>query len=241
MNDDKKTINVKVIGVGGIGSLLVGPLSRYLNHQSKEKFVITLIDGDEYEEKNSCRQDFDEFENKAKETVRRLKPRFPQIRFKAVGKYLTEDNIISNIREDDVVFMCVDNHKTRNLVSQRCSQLNNVVLFNGANHDEETNPYEGDVIIYIREHGRDKTKSLTDLYPAIANPVDENPADLQGCEATHDSFPQLILTNNLVAATMLNCYHDFREDTLTATQVFLDAGKHRMRPTPDVQPQVEID
>ena len=42
--------NIKVIGLGGIGSYLVEPLTRYLTYNiDQSELKLTLIDGDTYE------------------------------------------------------------------------------------------------------------------------------------------------------------------------------------------------
>jgi molybdopterin/thiamine biosynthesis adenylyltransferase len=86
--------------------------------------------------------------------VARLREEFPNIHFRSKGEYLTDDNIIMAIREDDVVFMGVDNHATRKFVSDRCEELNNVVLISGGNDYKD-----GNVITYIRQNGCDVTKA----------------------------------------------------------------------------------
>ena len=52
---------IAVIGCGGIGSALLDPLCRYINYSDmKDKPTIILIDGDNYEQKNSASQSFTE-------------------------------------------------------------------------------------------------------------------------------------------------------------------------------------
>lgn len=228
----KKTRKIKVIGAGGIGGHLVEPLSRYLSY-SEDTCEITVIDGDKFEERNKERQRFTELGNKADHTVAKLKEEFPKIHFRSKGEYLTDDNIISTIREGDVVFMCVDNHSTRKLVSDRCQELDNVTLISGGNDYTD-----GNVIIYIRENGKNVTKSLTDLYDKIANPQDKNPGKLtdqerMGCQQEAQTNPQLLFTNLAVASHMLNCYYSVEQGKVNFEQVYLDIVTHRSRPTPD--------
>jgi molybdopterin/thiamine biosynthesis adenylyltransferase len=152
----KKTRKIKVIGAGGIGGYLLEPLSRYLSH-TEDNVEVTVFDGDKYEDRNRERQRFSACENKAEHTVANLKSEFPKIHFRAKGEYLTQENIISSIRDGDVVFLCVDNHATRKLVSDRCQELNNVTLISGGNDYTD-----GNVIVYIRENGKDITKPPTE-------------------------------------------------------------------------------
>ena len=228
----KKTRKIKVIGAGGIGGHLVEPLSRYLSY-SEDACEITIIDGDKFEERNKERQRFTECENKAEHTVAKLKEEFSKIHFRAKGEYLTEDNIISTIREGDVIFMCVDNHATRKLVSDRCEELENVTLISGGN--EYT---DGNVILYVRKDGQDVTKSPTALHDKIKNPQDKNPGSLTeterlGCQREAQTNPQLLFTNLAVASHMLNCYYSVEQGKVGFEQVYFDIVTHCSRRKPE--------
>lgn len=228
----KKTRKFKVVGAGGIGGHLIEPLARYLSY-TEDDCEITVIDGDKFEDRNKERQRFTSCENKADHTASQLKSQFPKIHFRSKAEYLTEDNIISSIREGDVVMLCVDNHATRKLVSDRCEELQNVTLISGGNDYTD-----GNVIVYIRENGKDKTKPLTKLYPKIANPEDKNPgtfseAERAGCQQEARTNPQLLFTNLAIASHMLNCYYSAEQGKVNFEQVYVDIATHRSRPAPD--------
>jgi molybdopterin/thiamine biosynthesis adenylyltransferase len=227
-----KARKIKIIGAGGIGSYIIEPLARYLSC-SQDNCEITVIDGDSYEERNRERQRFSCFENKAETTVSQYKSEFPKIHFRSKKEYITEDNVISNVREGDIVFLCVDNHSTRKTVSDRCGELDNVTLISGGN--EYT---DGNVICYIRKDGKDVTKSLTDLHPKIAKPDDQNPGDLlsqnNGCQREAQSQPQLLFTNFAIASMMLNCYRKCEQGTFKHHQVYVDIETLRSRPSPEL-------
>jgi molybdopterin/thiamine biosynthesis adenylyltransferase len=225
----KKTRKIKVVGAGGIGGYLIEPLARYLSY-SEDNCEITVIDGDKFEERNKERQRFKECENKADHTAKMLKDDFPKIHFRAKGEYLTDDNVISSIREGDVIFLCVDNHATRKLVSDRCSELDNATLISGGNDFTD-----GNVIVYVRKDGKDATKSPTALYPKIAKPEDKNPGLLsdeerQGCQREAQTNPQLLFTNLAIASTMLNCYRRVEQKNVNFDQVYVDIQTLRSRP-----------
>jgi molybdopterin/thiamine biosynthesis adenylyltransferase len=228
----KNTRKIKVIGVGGIGTYLIEPLVRYLNSQDKDIVEVTVIDGDKYEERNRERQRFEQCNNKAEQTVEILRKQFPRIYFKVKAEYLTADNVITNIRENDHVFLCVDNHATRKLVSDRCQELDNVLLISGGNDYTD-----GNVIIYIRKNGKNITKSPTELYKSIANPEDKNPGESTGvragCEAEAQVHPQLLFTNLAIASWMLNCYYAFEQDKVFYEQIYVDILTGRSRPAPE--------
>lgn len=228
----KKTRKIKVIGAGGIGCYLIEPLARYLSY-CEDSCEITVIDGDSYEERNRERQRFSECANKAEVTVAQCKDEFPTIHFRSKGEFLTEDNIITTIREEDVVMMCVDNHATRKLVSERCSELNNVTLISGGNDYTD-----GNVICYIRKNGKDITRSPVSLHPKIANPEDKNPGELtdaqrQGCQQEAVQQPQLLFTNLAIASMMLNCYRKCEQEKVNFHQVYVDIDSLRTRTSPD--------
>lgn len=228
----KKTRKIKVIGAGGIGGHLIEPLARYLSY-TEDNCEITVIDGDKFEERNKERQRFLACENKAEHTIAQLKDQFPKIHFRAKGEYLTEDNVITSIREGDTVFMCVDNHATRKLVSDRCEELDSMTLISGGNDYTD-----GNVILYSRMNGKDKGKSPTKLYPKIANPDDKNPGHLtneerQGCQQEAQTHPQLLFTNLAIASTMLNCYYAHEQGKANYEQVYVDIITGRSRPAPE--------
>lgn len=227
-----KTRKIKVVGAGGIGGHLLEPLCRYLSY-TDDYVEVTVFDGDKFEERNRERQRFTECENKAQHSVDLLKQEFPKIHFKAKNEYLTDDNIITSIRNDDVVFLCVDNHATRKLVSDRCEELDDVTLISGGNDYTD-----GNVITYIRKNGKNVTKPPTALHPKIAEPEDKNPGDLsdaerQGCQQEAQTNPQLLFANLAIASTMCNCYYAYEQDKINFEQVYVDILTQRMRPAPD--------
>lgn len=228
MKDENKKI--KVVGLGGIGSYLVEPLSRYLSNEYKE-IEITLIDGDSYETKNECRQRFSSLDNKAAVTATDLSPKFPNILFKAKRNYIDVDNVTTFIRENDIVFLCVDNHNTRKIVSDRCDELDNVTLISGGN--EYT---DGNVVIFRRVDGENVGKPLTELFPEIANPQDKHPSEVEernGCEAQVELNPQLLFMNNTISAIMCNVYYTLEQNRVNFEQVYTDILTQRSRPTPE--------
>jgi molybdopterin/thiamine biosynthesis adenylyltransferase len=232
VNQAKKTRKIKVIGAGGIGSHLVEPLARYLSY-SEDYVEITVIDGDKFEERNRERQRFESCANKADQVSEALRKQFLKLYFRSKPEYITEDNVIMNIREGDQVFLCVDNHATRKVVSDRCQDLDNVVLISGGNDYTD-----GNVIVYIRKNGSDVTKAPTALYKSIAKPSDKNPglftnADRTGCEAEAQSHPQLLFMNLAIASTMLNCYYAYEQGKVNYEQIYVDILTGRSRPTPE--------
>lgn len=209
-------MKVKVIGIGGIGTCLLPVLVRFLDFSSSAADIL-LIDGDRFEERNRERQSFDRLGNKAEVTAERLQQQHSRVRLHARPEYVTESDVVRLVREGDVVFLCVDNHATRKLVSDRCEDLNNVVLISGSN--ELT---DGSVQVYVRRDGQDVTLPLaSDFHPEVQYPGDVNPAEL-GCEEQVESEPQLLFTNNLVAAMMLGSFYTWQQGTLKYDELYCD-------------------
>ncbi len=189
-------LNITVIGLGGVGTILIERLCRFLNYSADHDAEILLVDGDDYEPKNFERQEFNQMGNKAEVKGTELMLKFPEVPVDSFEAYVNETNIGEAIHEGDIVFLCVDNHKTRNIVSNYCKKLNNVTLISGGN--ELT---DGNVQTYIRKDGKDITPDLCAYHPEIANPVDQLP-DEMSCEELSNAEPQLYFTNLGVATIM---------------------------------------
>lgn len=206
---------VKVVGIGGIGTALLPFLCRYLNHKG-EDCRVTLIDGDDFEHKNETRQSFKSLGNKAKVKAAELAEEFKNISFRSVSEFVTPENVDTLIEEDDIVLAGVDNHKTRKLLSDHCGILDNVILVSGGN--ELT---DGNVQAYIRREGKNITSPLTKYHPEIRNPADKNPGELT-CEerAQLPGGQQIIVTNMAVAYLIFANYYLIDEG------VFNRVGEH---------------
>ena len=162
-------LKVKVIGCGGIGTCLLDPLCRYLNFSDNPNVEVSLIDGDTYEERNRERQIFQAAGPKASITAERLREEFNRLNFWDHPVYLGDHNTITLIREGDIIFSCVDNHKTRKLISDRAEELNDVVIISGGNDWED-----GNIQVHIRENGKNITVPVASRYhPEIMNPTDK--------------------------------------------------------------------
>lgn len=211
-------MNIKVIGLGGIGSVLVDRLARYLNYSLEgQSVMLVLIDGDEYEAKNLERQDFIVTGNKAAIKARELSKKFTNIYIKSISEYVKQDTISEYIQEGDVIFLCVDNHKTRMIVSKHCGTLKDVTLISGGNDITD-----GNIQIYVRKDGQDLTPSLTSYHPEIQNPVDKSP-DEMSCEELSVSEPQLYFVNAAIAVFMCCAFWNVvMQKNIKASEVYFD-------------------
>ncbi|RTK97744.1 MAG: ThiF family adenylyltransferase [Neisseriaceae bacterium] len=204
----KKSLKIKVVGTGGIGLCVLPSLCRYLNY-SVDKFPdvqIGLIDGDVFEDRNRERQSFSQIGPKATMTAESYSKEFPRLTITDHPVYLDENNIFQHLREGDTVLVCVDNHKTRKLISDRAEELKNITIISGGN-----DLTDGNVLVHIRKNGKNITPPLaSEFHPEIANPMDKHPGEVvaQGCQAQAPASPQLLFTNNLIAANMLAFLHN---------------------------------
>lgn len=217
-------MEIKVIGLGGIGGALLPYLCRYLQSEG-ERVRITLVDGDDFETKNLDRQSFETLGNKAKVKAQELAREFPGLSFRAIPEYVTESNIEEVVREGDITFLAVDNHKTRSLVGRRCEALDEIVLISGGN-----DLTDGNVQVHVRRGGEDLTFPLARFHPEIQDPQDRSPAEMSCEELQQASSPQLLFTNLAVASAMLNAFYSFRIGKLGYDEVYLDIVEGRINP-----------
>src|SRR5262252_817675 len=223
---------IKIVGCGGIASWLLPPLCQYLNYTLKEGCEVSLIDGDAYEERNREGQVFSRSGNKADVTAERLRAEFPNIFFWPHPTFLTDANAVMLIRDGDVVFSCVDNHATRKLLSERAEELDNVCLISGGNDFTD-----GNIQVHLKRDGKNVTMPISNRYhPEIAQPKDTNPGDqpevhTMSCQELQVIAPQLIFTNNRIAAEMLACYYVVMMGKLKYDEVYVDlmTGKARSK------------
>jgi molybdopterin/thiamine biosynthesis adenylyltransferase len=222
----------KVIGLGGIGSVVAQAMAQFLASR-RVKGHLYFIDGDRFEEANRSRVLFESYENKAVSKAAELSALLNgAMTIVPVPQYLTPRSARRLIQERDVVFLSVDNHATRKTVSNRCRKLRDVLLISGGNDGIENGRSGtfGNVMVYLRSRGRDRTNPLTRFHPEIAHPKDKRP-DQQGCaELAQTTAPQLLFTNLAVASLMLGAFHAWLTGKLDYEEVFLEVAAARTTP-----------
>ena len=189
-------MDITIIGLGGVGSILVERICRYINYSVNGELNVLLVDGDAYETKNYERQDFIRMGNKADVQADDLEVKFENIAFDVFESYINEDNVKDVIKSGDIVFICVDNHKSRMVINNYCKTLEDVTIISGGN--ELT---DGNAQLYVRKGGVDLSPDLCAYHPEIADPDDKLP-DEMSCEELSKSEPQLYFTNLGVATLM---------------------------------------
>lgn len=199
---------IVVIGQGGIGSILSRYLILFLSGLG-ERFRIVLCDGDAWEEGNLYRADVPSFENKAVANARHFQQVFPRpgLTIRAVDKHLGEANAADIIRDGDVVFLCLDNHASRKLASDRFNQLSCGILISGGNDgvDEHLRGTAGNIQVHVREGGKTVAGAALDrFHPEIADPEDRHPDALDCMQGAALVVLQLLPVNLMAACMMLN-------------------------------------
>ena len=231
---------VVIVGLGGVGTHLVFPLTRFLYYLGIDLEVL-LVDGDHFTASNSARQQFSEADglgrNKADCIHEELAQTYAgdlRLCFDHEEEYLKPDNIAEVIAERDVVFLCVDNHATRKLVSDHAASLGEVALISGGNEgaDDPSAGTCGNVQVYVVEDGVVRCNPMTQFHPEIASPEDKNPADLSCDEAAESGTPQILFANLAVASAMANAFFSLASAGAPPfEELYLDIASGKARPT----------
>lgn len=230
--------NVKLVGLGGVGSIVARYLTIFMA-ATRKRCTLTLIDGDEFEPSNASRMFFGDYGNKAQVILKEILPRVKDTRMDllAVEEYITIGNLKELLREGDIVLLSVDNHSTRKLVSAYCGTIKNIVLISGGNDGAGPDSSGkvlrgtyGNVQVYIRRDGQDITPSLARFHDEIASPKDKHPEDISCTEALV-SVPQLMITNLAVASAILNTFYLHICNATHFAEASLDIADMLMQPT----------
>jgi molybdopterin/thiamine biosynthesis adenylyltransferase len=217
---------VVLIGCGGIGSQLVGPLVRYLSSRPEPRPLLVLVDGDAFEAGNLTRQACavgDLGTNKAEALARVA--RSAGLAVQVVAEFVTGANVGHVVREGDLVLLAVDNHPTRALVDRHVATLSDATLISGGN--DET---DGNVQLVRRRDGWSVDGHLVEIHPEIGEADDDGAPGADGCLAHVVEQPQLLATNLMVASAMLSClWQLFETGSVPYSEVYLDTLQCAMR------------
>jgi len=225
--------SIKVIGLGGVGSIVARYGAVFLASLQKDARLV-LFDGDRFEASNASRMLFGRHGNKAVVTARELKPRFihSKLSIVPVKQYIRPENISTLIRSGDIVILCVDNHATRKLVDEHCAKLRNICLISGGNDgvDKDHRGTYGNVQIYVRRNGKDRSPQLSRYHPEIREPKDKMPHQLN-CTELVTSVPQILFANLTVASSICNALLLYLSDELHYSEACFDIAGALARPT----------
>ena len=221
--DNKRPFHFIVIGAGGTGGYLIPNLARLVtsvNAKASSPNRITLIDGDEVEEKNITRQNFifsDIGKNKAEVLAKRYSTAFG-LEITAFPKFLEEEMELGNIMHRHygfpVVIGCVDNNRTRQMIYNEFLNRRYWFFWLDAGNEQ----YSGQVVLgynhpYEIRRPREGMgqlpsdyflPSVVDLYPDIFEDTEAVFNSELSCAARAVSAPQSINANLTAANIMMN-------------------------------------
>jgi molybdopterin/thiamine biosynthesis adenylyltransferase len=219
---------IVLIGCGGIGSQLAGPLTRYLASRPEPRPLLVLVDGDAFEAGNLSRQACavgDLGTNKAEALARVA--RSIGLAVQVIAEYVTDATVGQIVREGDLVLLAVDNHPTRALVDRHVASLQDATLISGGN--DET---DGNVQLVRRRDGWSLDGHLVEIHPEIGEATGDGDGapGVDGCLAHVVERPQLLATNLMVASAMLSCLWQLLErGSVPYSEVYLDTLQCAMR------------
>lgn len=238
MNKEPK--RVVVIGAGGIGTWLCAGLVRMLEWKYPGSALI-IVDGDNYEQRNLERQDFNSMGNKASVKALDLSKQFTQTMIIPVPKWVVSDDhpdvsedsskikASDLITENDLVIPVVDNYAARKIIFDAASKLNNVDVITGGNDDN----LFGSVYHYQRRNGVDITAHPGETHDEYHNPPDRNPGEMSCQErAEIEGGTQVLATNMAVAAFILGrIQHTIVSDQKPEqSEIYFDLGLGMAQP-----------
>lgn len=196
--------SVVVVGCGGIGSHLIPPLCRFL---AAEKFEGNVIfwDGDSFDLKNQVRQEFKVDgvgQNKATVMMERMRELHPTLTVVDRNEYVTLANVHTCCLEDSIVFVCVDNHPARTIISRAATEQDNIVVISAGNE-----LVDGNVHVFLRRDGQNLSETLLQRHPEISKiKAGERHA---GCEAMiEEGSTQLLITNLTASVCQMLAFHN---------------------------------
>jgi molybdopterin/thiamine biosynthesis adenylyltransferase len=219
---------VVLIGCGGIGSQLAGPLTRYLANRPMPRPLLVLVDGDRFEATNLARQacTAGDLGTPKAEVLGRL-ARSAGLAVSVIAEHVTGANVGLIVREGDLVLLAVDNHRARALVDRHVATLRDATLISGGN--DET---DGNVQLVRRRDGYSVDGHLVEIHPEIGEAALVEESREPGCQVLAAEHPQLLVTNVMVASAMLNAlWAVIEHGSVPYSEVYLDviAGVARPR------------
>jgi hypothetical protein len=217
--------NVILIGLGGTGSYLVSPLSRYLSYNNLHDNLY-LFDGDRVEPHNLQRQNLINRDGKFKLDCLIIEDPYDRVvKKKTYLNYLYDSQHLTNGL--NLIISCVDNNRTRhdNLNSLHSSCRDWIYITPG-NSDTK-----GQVVSYARINGEYVGIDPFDLYPDWEYPDDYSPQFRpreDGCGRVVESAPQTLIANMTAAnLTMTVLYHLVENNVLIDCYSFdLNTGQY---------------
>lgn len=213
-----------VIGSGGSGGHLVPALSRLLAyHPNTQSSTLTVIDGDEYEEKNMTRQIVTPSYlgmNKA-DAMRDFCQYQGLSNVESRASFIDTSTFIPMLRNasNPMIIACVDNDATRlaliKAIDSTCSDKDFFYITPG--NSDGTEDVKGQALWYGRLGGENVGVNPSLVYPNIERPTDSVPSE-GSCALHAPSRPQLISANFMSAAVTLAVIQNLLDGMISQTE-----------------------
>lgn len=165
-----------VIGLGG-GWRTPRDLAFFLSYFMPSS-SLCLVDGGSYKLEGRDHENFGGIGNKARVSADFIKTEFPKLDVRVFPYYVgTEQSsrsiaIYELIRSGDIVFLQVDNSKTKKIVDCYAQSLCNITIISGGTNEDQLM-----VQAYLKRDYKDLTPPFSSYCEDIENPQDESPLD----------------------------------------------------------------
>lgn len=213
-----------IIGTGGTGGYLIPPLVRTLQyHPTTRDNVVTIIDGDDFEDKNQARQMMTPDhvgQNKADAMVEMCEA-MGLTNVTSVGEFINFQSFLPFLEESEcpLIIAAVDNDATRSAIidaiQSECSEKDFFFITPG--NSDGLEEVRGQTLWFGRINGEDVGMNPKEAYPNISNPDDEIPRK-GSCARLQESRPQLISANFMAAASTLAVIQNLLDGKLATNQ-----------------------
>lgn len=243
------SFHIIIVGTGGTGGNLATRLCQFLVGIPRERYVLTLIDGDYVEKKNLERQPFLEADigaNKAECLARILSEAYNlNVRYvdsyisskEEIEKYVESSKGLYKRNRDTVVLCgCVDNMHARKVMHDYFEQTDTCVYIDSGNEFSY-----GEVVFGCKKNKKIISPDKTYYFPDMFDDADLTPRAEESCTALNDSAPQHMVTNVLAANIMMTGLCDLLTDgTIPSGIVHFDSFKFFMRQDEYTPPREEL-
>jgi hypothetical protein len=212
-----------VVGSGGSGGHLIPALARLLAyHSNTQGSTLTVIDGDEYEEKNMTRQIVAPNHiglNKA-DAMKDFCMYQGLGNVDSKAQFISTSTFIPMLRnaQAPIVVACVDNDATRlaliKAIETTCADKDFFFITPG--NSDGVEDVKGQTLWYGRINGVNVGCNPSLVYPNIENPQDSIPRE-GSCALHAPSRPQLIAANFMAASMTLMVIQNLLDGMLDPT------------------------
>jgi hypothetical protein len=211
-----------VIGTGGTGGYLIPPLVKTLQyHPATRDNMVTIIDGDDFEDKNQSRQFMtpDHVGQNKADAMAEMCIAMGLTNVNAFGEYITMASFIPFLEESDypLIIAAVDNDATRaaviDAIQLTCAEKDFFFITPG--NSDGVEEVHGQTLWFGRINGENVGMNPKDVIPNISQPEDEIPHS-GSCARLQESRPQLISANFMAAAATLAVIQNLLDEKLEA-------------------------